>query len=119
MESEKGAMTIPEDLLLKQISQTRHTVDHNTTLTPLVNEAVERGIYPATSKIGLSAVRMVECYGADWHEFREPLNCPHCGTDLRDHENGPPGKREIAMYDRDRDRTTSYKCPDCNKEWPR
>lgn len=28
-------------------------------------------------------------------------------------------KREIAIYDRDRDRTVAYRCPDCGHEWNR
>jgi hypothetical protein len=27
--------------------------------------------------------------------------------------------REIAIYDRDKDRTTAYRCPDCGHEWSR
>lgn len=51
--------------------------------------------------------------------WREPLACPHCKADLRDHVNGPPFKREIGQYDRDRDRTVAWVCPDCGKDWPR
>lgn len=27
--------------------------------------------------------------------------------------------REIGIYDMDKDRTVSFKCPDCEHEWPR
>ena len=32
--------------------------------------------------------------------------------------NGQWG-REIALYDINKDRTTAYRCPDCNHEWER
>ena len=27
--------------------------------------------------------------------------------------------RQIAIYDRERDRTVAFRCPDCNYEWKR
>lgn len=27
--------------------------------------------------------------------------------------------RRISLYDRTRDQTTAYRCPDCGHEWPR
>jgi len=72
-------------------------------------------------------------------------NCPHCGVDLNgpwiwrhfyekydskeeadrvaemygaDRYNGRFG-RCIALYDRDRDETVAYACPDCNHTWDR
>lgn len=27
--------------------------------------------------------------------------------------------RQISLYDRDKDRTVGYKCPDCNGKWER
>jgi len=70
-------------------------------------------------------------------------NCPKCKVDLNggsiyehflkeygdeakalevakmygaDKENGQWG-RQIAMYDRDLDRTVAHKCPDCDHSW--
>lgn len=49
--------------------------------------------------------------------------CPHCGANLvgaeiplthREYFGGKThGSRLIAIYDRDRDRTSHYECPDC------
>ena len=58
-----------------------------------------------------------------------PTECPHCRADLRGYEiplcdrHAYGGKerltRAIAIYSRERDRTTHWKCPDCGKEWER
>lgn len=61
-------------------------------------------------------------------EADEPLNCPHCKVsllgdsipeDIKEHYSGAYWKREIGIYCWDRDRTVSYKCPDCGEGWPR
>ena len=71
--------------------------------------------------------------------------CPHCNTDLNggfiwdtfferhgseeeadriskmygaSKGNGKWG-RQIGIYDLDKDRTVSWRCPDCTGEWPR
>jgi len=56
-------------------------------------------------------------------------NCPHCGVSLigepipirrrLDYGGKTHFRREIAIYDRDKDRTVAYKCPDCGQEWKR
>jgi hypothetical protein len=81
-------------------------------------EIKRRGIYPKP-KGNTTVERMVEMYGARWHLYREPLACQFCGADLRDHKHGPPYKREISIYCKDRDRTTHYKCPECKNTWLR
>jgi len=72
-------------------------------------------------------------------------HCPNCGTNLdggsiyehflkeygdekkaletaamygADKEKGQWG-RQLAIYDRDLDRTVAYRCPDCKHEWKR
>ncbi len=56
-----------------------------------------------------------------------PLHCPKCNADLRG-EPIPEKDREmfgghthflkvISIYNRDRDRTVKWKCPDCGHEW--
>ena len=63
---------------------------------------------------GLESIcKAVWGYCARWHRFREPLCCPLCQVDLRDHENGPPFKREIGRIERDR--VAGWNCPDCGK----
>jgi len=34
-----------------------------------------------------------------------------------EHKENNRWGRAIALYDRDRDRTTAYRCPDCSKTW--
>lgn len=55
-----------------------------------------------------------------------PLNCPHCKVNLlgekipdemTEHYAGTHFKREIGIYDFDKDRTVKFRCPDCNEEW--
>ncbi len=51
--------------------------------------------------------------------WKSPVECPHCKCDLRDHKNGVPFKRTIGVYSREQDRTTHWKCPDCEGTWDR
>lgn len=83
----------------------------------MVNELVARRIYPRVSGNNLTPLEMVECYGAYWFEWREPLNCPACNADWRDLEHGAPFKREIGISDGDSVHT--WKCPDCEHLMPR
>lgn len=56
-----------------------------------------------------------------------PDTCPHCKADLRgkpipEDVRGLFGghthfTRKISLYDRDKDRTVAYRCPDCKGEW--
>lgn len=56
-----------------------------------------------------------------------PLNCPHCDVsllgepipvkDLHHYGRSTHFKREIGIYDWDKDRTVAYRWPDCQKEW--
>jgi hypothetical protein len=85
-----------------------------------IDALIECGEYPAEltpvmAKQGTTHLRMVEGYGADWHRYSGPLECRHCKADLRNHESGPPFKREIGISDRLLDRITGYKCPDCGE----
>lgn len=81
----------------------------------IVDKLVERGVYPAYGFNGrYPALSMVENYGVDWHQFSAPHFCPQCGVDLRDWENGAPGKREVLVKDLRSD-TSHYECPDCKQ----
>lgn len=64
-----------------------------------------------------SILKAVWGYGARWHRFREPQECPKCRANLRDHDNGPPFKREVGRVENDR--ITEWSCPDCGATWPR
>lgn len=58
-----------------------------------------------------------------------PDQCPHCKADLvgepiplpllHNYGGSTHYMRTIAIYDRDRDRTVAWKCPDCGYEWER
>jgi hypothetical protein len=88
----------------------------NLRLEKLVLIAQELGIYPAKTVDGNpnSVLTMVKGWGARWTQFRGHLECPHCYVDLRS-PIGPPFKREIGIYDEDRDCTVDFRCPDCEK----
>lgn len=55
--------------------------------------------------------------------------CPHCKVSLvgkpipkkmrRDYAPPYYWRREIALYDRDLDRTVGFQCPDCGETWKR
>jgi len=107
---------------LNRIDKLRRILNatHEEEYTKLIVEMIEAGVYPHTkvsSKIGIQ--KMVEGYGAYWFEYDAPHICPHCRSDLRDLENGPPFKREISNYSRELDRTVYYTCPDCQKPFER
>lgn len=54
--------------------------------------------------------------------------CPHCGVSLQGDPIPEPSQpmygathfsRKIGIYSRETDRTVAWRCPDCEKEWPR
>ena len=92
----------------------KYTTSDKKKMEVFVDELVRRKVYPK-SKIKITALRMVESYGANWHKYAGQLNCPHCSEDLRDLKNGPPFKREIGFYDIVADSTVEFVCPKCNK----
>lgn len=60
----------------------------------------------------------------------EPARCPKCDADLRgelipealraEYYGGKTHYlRAIGIYDRGRDRTVAWRCPDCGHEWRR
>ena len=111
---------LSNDALLDALDEEREkfTKSDLARMGTMVGELIRRGVYPAETVEGNpnNVLTMVSGWGARWHEWREPLTCPHCKTDLRDHRTGPPFKREIGHYDRNRDRTTSFSCPDCGND---
>jgi rubredoxin len=86
----------------------------------LIEGLVNKGIYPseptgAMKKMGYSILDMVKSWGVDWYQYDDPLECPHCKANLRNEEDGPPFKREIAMSDFFLDVVVDYVCPECYK----
>jgi hypothetical protein len=110
-------MTTEEILEELSCERSKFTKSNEDKMRELVNLLIERGVYPAKSGIGYDAFKMMNSWGVDWYIYRGIQNCPACDTDLCDRENGPPFKREIGIYDRNKDRTVSWKCPDCGGEW--
>ena len=113
-----------EHKLLSQLKEEREfTKSDKDIMQGFVDLLVTLGVYPestpAMENHGYTHLQMVESWGAHWHEWREPLSCPSCGSDWRDQESGPPFKREIGIYSQGQDRTAAWKCPDCGEEMPR
>jgi hypothetical protein len=95
----------------------RFTESDKARMKTMIDELIERCVYPKETVQGnpSSVYTMVDGWGARWHEWRGPFECPHCKADLRDHRTGPPFKREIGHVDERLDRCTGFSCPDCKK----
>lgn len=115
------------DDMLKELDNLRQEfdLDNEPRMRVIVASLVERGVYKETpytkqcnNAFNDNMLSMVLSYGAYWHEYREPLNCPICNADLRS-EHGPPFKREVGVYSMETDHTTHYACPDCKQEFNR
>lgn len=113
-----SARCVHGDPLLDELESLRwwnSGADSRGRLEALCTDATRAGIFLIID----DPVQMVDNYGPLWFEFAQPHECLCCAADLCDHLHGPPFKREISVYDRARDRTVSYRCPDCDHEWPR
>jgi len=100
-------------LELLEMERGKFTTSDESVMESLIDELVNRGVYPSKTISGISILEMVKSWGVYWYKYDEPLECPYCGVDLRDLKNGPPFKREIAMSDFFLDRVVDYVCPDC------
>ncbi len=113
-----GRFPIDDDELLEALNEERQkfTRSDEVLIGRMVEELIMRGVYPVKAQEGNpNTIRaMVDGWGAYWHLWREPLECPHCKTDLRDTRVGPPFKREIGV-ELGRDCVDHYECPDCRK----
>lgn len=109
--------TYTHERLLKDLEEERakFVTSSPSKINALINELINRGVYPrSTCPRNPNTVHdMVSGWGAKWHLWKEPLQCPHCKVDLRNQETGPPFKREIVISINDR--MTHYECPDCHK----
>lgn len=63
--------------------------------------------------IDLSLIANCPKCGSLWHDKRIPEESRHHYGDARFFS------RVIGIYNRDRDRTVAYQCPDCNTCWDR
>ena len=113
---------LSDSALLLFLDQVRNTISfenkYGLLIEALCTELVARGVYPEAAEFGNSrhsALKMVEYYGAYWHQFAEPHFCPKCKADLRDWNSGPPFKREIYCKDGRGDTLFDpfLQCPDC------
>ena len=114
------------DKLLQELDAERNkfTESDKEKIQILVDQLVNAGAYPPISetmaKRGTTHMSMVEGWGAYWHIYKQPHNCPHCNSDLRDRENGPPFKREIGIEVRGLyDGVAYFSCPDCGGKFSR
>lgn len=114
----EGQLPFTDDELLGLLQEERNkfTRSNARLVHQYTDELIARRVYP-THWPGPSVHERVHGWGAYWHVWRDPLNCPHCNSDLRDQKWGPPGKREIGLSDGDSVRR--WRCPDCGKKWPR
>lgn len=106
-------MTAEEVMAELKAEREKYTTSDKAKMQQLCQTLVDMGVYPAVSGIGYEPLKMVECWGVDWHEYSGILECRHCGADMRDHKNGPPFKREIGIIENDN--CNSFMCPDCSK----
>lgn len=74
----------------------------------LCDELIHRGVYPNLPSTKQKAMY----YGAYWFIFDNPQFCVNCSYDLRDHEHGPPFKKEV--FDSIK---KFYICPQCAYTW--
>ena len=98
---------------LEQELSKRYSESNKEKVDTLCHALVENSTYPEDYEYSR---KMVEYYGAHWHEYQEPLNCQHCGADLRNLDSGPPFKREIHVKCMYNSHTSYLECPDCGKE---
>lgn len=106
-------MTAEDVLAELKAEREKYAKSDTDKMQALCQTLVDMGVYPAVSGIGYDPLKMVENWGVDWHEFRPPLECRHCGSDLCDRKSGPPFKREIGIIENDR--CVAFMCPDCKK----
>lgn len=106
------------ETLLKVLKEERgkFTKSNATHIGLLIEALIEKGEYPAETQEGNpNSVRsMVNGWGAYWHRWSGTLECPHCKSDLRDREVGPPFMRAIGHTVNDR--IVHYTCPDCEEK---
>lgn len=114
-------MSAEELLIALSEERAKFTKSDDDKMRYLISKLIEMGEYPAETAEGNpnTVWGMVDGWGAYWHRWSGVLECPHCGADLRNHESGPPFRRQIGMYSRKRDRTMGWKCPDCGNTWRR
>jgi len=109
-------MSNPVEILQKlHVERQKFTKSDRELMELLVSRLVEMGVYPKCGggTYKYPALKMVECYGVDWHQFDAPHFCSECHSDLRSWDTGPPYKREIYVKSRDREFQSYYQCPDC------
>lgn len=113
-----GVKILNDDELLDELEAERrkYAKCDDARMATIVALLTIRGVYPPKTIRGGRVLDMVENYGAKWHLWREPLNCPNCGSDQRDLKSGPPFVRTITAIANDR--AQHYQCPDCRENFP-
>lgn len=100
--------------LLRIVDMGRHNPAQAKAVRYTIDKLVEVGVYPPIRPGNPNSVyTMVEGWGAYWHVWTGTLACRHCGTDLRDHDKGPPFLRHTTQIVNDR---VAYDtCPECKR----
>ena len=108
------------DFLLEDLKAERgkYTKSDELVMQGLIDKLVEAGVYPSEptktmENYSYSILDMVNAWGVDWYLYREPLECPNCKANLKNEDDGPPFKREIAISNFVLDRVVDSICPDC------
>jgi len=83
----------------------------------LVDVLVDRKVYPKSTKAmrkhKYTHMDMVKGWGPRWHEYEFPHFCARCGSSWKDEVNGPPFKKEVALYGIEVDMAIQMQCPEC------
>lgn len=88
-------------------------------LSRLVMFAQQVGIYPQETMAANpnDVLAMVKGWGAFWHQWGGQIHCAFCEADLRNHDLGPPFKREVGITNHLSDKTEYHQCPACSHVW--
>ena len=118
----KKTSALKSFILVKKLKQERekYSPKNKERMQRIIDRLVINGFYPleptpSMLKYGYTILKMVECYGVNWHIYSGKQKCNGCGVSLKDEKNGPPFKREIAISSLEKDRIISTICPDCGK----
>lgn len=119
------SLPLKESLLMALgLERNKFTSSNKVSMQNIIDVLVAIEAYPKTTptmeKMKYTHLTMVEGWGENCFEWKGTLECPHCKADLRNHESGPPFKREMGMEVKGfYDGVAYFKCPDCGGNFSR